>query len=99
VFIRNWSPSLDEGKLKELFIKYGTITGVKVEKETAEVRYTTADAAQRAVASADRSCVGGRYLKVTYYPPKEELKKKITIPKDDDLLQDDKELDEICKKV
>jgi RNA recognition motif-containing protein len=71
VFIRNWPSSCDEDKLKGIFEKFGQITGVKIERDTAEVYFTSSFSATKASESANGSVIGGKCIKVTYYAQSE----------------------------
>lgn len=54
-------------KLRGIFEKYGKISGVKIERDTAEVYYCSAFSATKASESAHGSVIGGNSIKVTYY--------------------------------
>ncbi len=74
VFLRGVPAGTTADTLRQIFAKYGEITGLQVEKETADVYFATKYSAQKAASESNGVIVGGKKIKVSLC---EEEKKRV----------------------
>jgi RNA recognition motif-containing protein len=67
LFIRNLSALMPENKLKDIFIQFGHIVSVKIDRGTAEVVYSRKEYAITAVENTNGMELFGKAIKTTYY--------------------------------
>jgi RNA recognition motif-containing protein len=77
VFIRNLSHLMTETKLKEIYSQYGNIVSAKIDRGTAEIKYTRKDMAMKAIESTNGKEFFGKVIKASYYEDDEANNKKI----------------------